>query len=418
MSRGRPEPFFPLLQELSLTSGDQVGLFVALSTCTILKALRINIGDTRDPATEAGVVEQSVNLRRSSTALTSLSLIHPVNQQIIANISKINSILHLALVVPTNLSTQLRVNAKLQTLYLQITSVHGQSPINEYPTPQDLDRLSISNTNSSLRRLEILGELHTQYDVCSTLCPRQLAGLYLTFFCWGDYRQRRSFPFVATVHIRRNPALLALSILSSLQNPWTSTYHDEPATFNWDKPFLSALSTLHRLSQLIVVNISFNSTCITEDLLEAVKGLPRLTKLRFLPVEDRPYFVYPTLTKLQAIAERHSHLQELSIFMDFDLLPNPNDRNLLPSHGLRSIALHFRSSRQSPYTLDHALSMSRYLDRLFPRLQSTTRGLTSGLAVAAAFQNSQQYWSNVERMVLSHQAVRADTIRDLQQLGR
>lgn len=133
----------------------------------------------------------------------------------------------------------------------------------------------------------------------------------------------------------------------------------------------SALLTLGSVDCLQSVRVvNYFTTSLTDEIIvELASGWPEITEL-LLP-DSPPGFSLPTVTSLQALAERCPHLAHLRIPFN-DLAPDlpPLSHGGL-KHGLKTLT---NARFINPGDISDYLRLGRHIDRLFPGLKVVNKG--------------------------------------------
>jgi hypothetical protein len=134
---------------------------------------------------------------------------------------------------------------------------------------------------------------------------------------------------------------------------------------------LLALGSLDHLRSVQVVN--YVTSCLTDKIIvELASGWPEITEL-LLP-DSPPGFSLPTVTSLQALAERCPHLTHLRTPFN-DLAPElPPPSYGGPKHGLKTLT---NARFIKPGDISDYLRLGRHIDRLFPGLKVVNKGEAS-----------------------------------------
>jgi hypothetical protein len=120
-----------------------------------------------------------------------------------------------------------------------------------------------------------------------------------------------------------------------------------------------------------------------------------------LPIDRRDPLLWGniTLNDLTCFVTICPTLEELKFFVNLSEVPSPPDRTT--NHPLKRLII---GSRLGKWTLGDMISIARFIDKLFPRLEQL-----QGYAVEGLQHDSDSNWTQIESIILSYQAVRGET---------
>lgn len=170
---------------------------------------------------------------------------------------------------------------------------------------------------------------------------------------------------------------------------------------------LSVLLPLGDLELQVLKVVGFHIQASASDLNSLTiwrsnSGWRNLTCLH-LPVYGReaPFSGKITLDQLTCFVRTCPVLEELKFFVNLSEVPSPPDRT--PNHPLKRLII---GSRLGKWTVADMISIARFIDKLFPRLEQLR-----GYAVEGLQHDSDSNWTQIESILLSYQAVRGETIK-------
>ncbi|KAJ2912681.1 hypothetical protein MD484_g7745, partial [Candolleomyces efflorescens] len=227
------------------------------------------------------------------------------------------------------------------------------------------------------------------------------------------------FPLFIIIHARRNPGLTSLVVMCSnrfeIKEEWVFDLRGD-SRYTMAEPFVSALSSLVHLTTLSIDGASFLAVDIIVQMLQVLPKLSQLQEFRFTP---RPMtkveaddLLMPPIGALEEISRRNPNLRVLAIPLDIDTLDTtiiPHD--YLSDHALRRLAIYTWEGEQTKLATEDGLRMARYLDRLFPFLETLTEEWQ---------ENTREWktWDAVEKMLSFCQDIRAQAFNDVRLMAR
>ncbi|EDQ99049.1 uncharacterized protein LACBIDRAFT_335396 [Laccaria bicolor S238N-H82] len=177
---------------------------------------------------------------------------------------------------------------------------------------------------------------------------------------------------------------------------------------NFDTP-LSVLVPLVHLKLQVLKVTGFHLEASSSDLntltiWQGVNSAWRNLTCLHLPVDgsEDPYYGKITLSHLTWFVTTCPVLKELQFFVNLLEVPSPPDRP--PNHSLERLII---GSRLGKWTVVDMISIARFIDKLYPRLEQLR-----GYAVEGLQHDPDSNWTQIESILLSYQAVRGETIKE------
>ncbi|KAF6754082.1 hypothetical protein DFP72DRAFT_900328 [Ephemerocybe angulata] len=429
-SKNRPDVMFPALRSLNVWSADQVSVFVALNSITpLLSSFRLFLNEPSKGDPEG--IKDTVNALTSRLSvcagnLSELNLTCPLDNAALSNIRRISSLRSLN--VKTGTVDTFTLLMALIHLDLEVLSVWIDKGDGPSPSPTRIaDSRSFAppvrmQTNPNLRNFWIAADGAILYHSSLILAPCELKNLTINLLelqeCNGYHQSL--MPLTLSIHMARNPGLRSLKT-QMLRDPATFTASIPSTRTDLDdlwvhgtQEFLTHLAAQRNLTQL-TIGIAFASPDIYSQLLDAVQDMPELRVLELIPEEMSgvgvPKMKVPGWEFLELLSKRLQQLQELTIRLDTNTSTIPTNLTT-KNEVLRRLYIYpdFSKLSQPPAFfpwVDDWIKAARYLDRLFPNLESMTKSTPPGL------EPTMDPWYPVEKFVFSLQEVRTQLVREL-----
>ncbi|KAJ3544446.1 hypothetical protein NMY22_g2773 [Coprinellus aureogranulatus] len=429
MSKSRPDPLFPQLNQLTIRSNDKLSLFVAHSSGPYAKSVTIDFDKDSDEQSEEAGASLAATLCANSAGTGRLKLLRLFSphdsQYALRNICLCPSIATLLVRIGPNSNEVDFTNfAKCTSLeglvigqHLPPTDNTSSSP-ELWPTKLKIqDLIATSADLPNLQAARITCNALSHFLAAERLCLKSLTWLILEVMLDSFDEQLLLLPLVLAIHTARNPSLSHLE--------FTCPKYDVPAAESigtrrneWVymdfKPMYTGLKGLQHLTTLRIVKIPFLCVDVVDRILDVVLELPNLQVLALSPRSitslEADMLALPPLSRLEDVARKGKKLVSLQLAVDFNDIPVvPN--NYVPAPGLVNLKfddiLEEGTVHLEYFTSEDLLTMGRYLDRLFPNLKSLTAGWEKG-------SDQWQLWDYMEKLVRSFQDLRAEARKELQ----
>jgi hypothetical protein len=401
-----------MLRELTFASGDSMSLLVAMDSRPTVQNLRIAL-NPENVVAEAyeATAALTASLVEHAEPLTTMDLDYPVDRGILRNVSKISSLRHLTVHIRTGGAVEIAplVNlASLRSLNLKVDNFEGDSEQGLLRRGV-LSRMMAARTHPHLQDLTIAAPTGTQIAVARILGPVTLKSLQLTV-CYSGSAQHSSqaLSLALTSYIGRNPNLKSLAVgsICSFKHP-QSTNRTADAIFDWSREFCSRLSELRELERLDLTGILLPTPDFVRRVFGTLPSFPQLRKFRLTPHPASSYvepWVLPKIEDLTQIPIHNPLLASLAMPVD--------SRSFIPpaapvrtSESVQLLSLAFHPLLRNQMSHDSALSVSLFLDQLFPCIRSLTSNFPPASPHKAA-------WKPVKQMVDAYQLVRARAMQN------
>ncbi|KAF6757966.1 hypothetical protein DFP72DRAFT_1065220 [Ephemerocybe angulata] len=412
--KGKPDPLFPALKDLYLTSDDALSLLVAFSVVPQLKLLSIDLDDESDEDSGAAI---TTALRARASRLSRLSLLHPVDKYTASRSFSIASLTSLCLAL-RGTTTEVPW-AKMHRLHrlerFELKQSLNDDESSEVPSLADIaQHLSRPSPFPGMRELAVEASSSMQYQVAASVSPHSLKRLHIKVLANNPYEQMLVLPHVLTVHMKRNPNLTTLTAECPHRgeiNPDAISHLRGDLRFNKIEPLISGLSALRNLTTLKISGLPFLAVDIMIRLLDAVRSLSQLEVLWLNPKSmthlEADGLLVPPLHSLQGISRNNQRLVQCFLLVQYSAIPDlPVD--YVSTNRLKHLDLYhpaYFEDLEDIATTDQKLRIARYLDRLFPYLKTIMNHVPQG-------SGAWEMWSEVEKILLSFQDLRAQAIRD------
>jgi hypothetical protein len=402
IAKGRPNPLFPALWRLRITSADDLSLFIAFQGLPSINVLEIDLGHGH-PGQDSQPEVQNVIALLSAAAdhalnLTTLCLVSPVNDEIIDTISQVSSVTRLILSTDPTVTGEafLALDHFASLKKLVLTQEDPSTPILDCSSPRLF----------SLRDLEVTAPGIEQFRVAASISARSLKTLKLHVISHYVPAQLILVPPAITIHARTNPNLTFISVFCAKNIPLGSVESfREDYRYTSTKSFVKSLTSLRNLTTLSIEHVPFFSVSIVIDMLKALTRMPQLENFKFIPEAisslRSDQLTLPSLGLLENISRYSPRIVKLSVLMDVVDIP-PLPRNYVSTHRMALLELTPSAHIEAVpgFALDQTLDLARYLDRLFPHLQPLSPSWPQG-------SEAWKGWSGVDKVISSYQEVRA-----------
>ncbi|RXW18205.1 hypothetical protein EST38_g7649 [Candolleomyces aberdarensis] len=410
-------PLFPGLQSLYIMSLSDLAIFTGFSAVLTTESLRVEL-DVRSMGQYNDYVSLSLIYfaRERALNLKRLEFAHFSSLEVTSSISTLDTLTSLSLTISNTMTADgLKCLERLALLeYLNIEHNHDSHNVEgdgfQFPSSRDLPTItSQASSFPNLQTLVVKAPGKTQFLVASLLSPTGLETVTMNVINDNfkyDYRHIALVPFAAAIHTKRNRKLKSLEIQwnSALFKPEASNTLRNDVEYSDLKPFLTGLWSLRNVTRLKVVRVPW---CPLDIVLQILKILPSLQSLKELHFVARratmDELILPPLSALEDIAKYNLRLEILAINMDTSIIP-PVPSVFISTHDLQVMCLYpFKLGVDAtPFPTDETSRLARYIDRLFPKLESLTR-YWSPKPKKAAY----RAWVGVEKIVRTFQEVRA-----------
>ncbi|KAJ2935647.1 hypothetical protein H1R20_g1447, partial [Candolleomyces eurysporus] len=411
-STKRPVQLFPAIKLLVLTSNDTLSLFVAFHVVPQIDRLAIHLDkESEEPDDESSVAFTS-SLAENAGKLTALGLVQPVSRKMIDVVATIPGLKRLFLRVKEHLITSAELSTLNELKSLEALTIEQSALSDAFPsTVGTADAIARKSSMDNLTELRVTADCTRQFQVARRLSPKSLRTLKLDLL--GDMTGSMAvLPLVILIHAQRNTQLTSLVVTCREFNISPGSVEDlrgDPR-YTMVEPFINALSSLHNLTTLSITDVSFFAVDIIIQMLRMLRKLPQLRVFRFLPLHmttlEVDELMIPTLGALKQVSRHNPNLKELAIPLDIyeldDLVIPPGYAS---RHGLKKLAIDAWIDKKTAITTEHSLRMARYLDRLFPSLETLTEAWKKDTL-------DWETWNAIERTLSFCQEIRAQAVND------
>ncbi|KAF6746081.1 hypothetical protein DFP72DRAFT_855721 [Ephemerocybe angulata] len=378
-SKHMPNPLFPAVKRLFLSSTDNLSLYVASCVAPSLQAIRLSLGNT--PEAKVACHALAASISQNARGLTEFRFMSPIEPKSLKHILNIRTITYLRIQVYAwvhKFPTLSALNGLLSLRQLVITENWGW-PITEtssgpYPLPS-LDIEGPIARESPLKHLEsiqVYGGVVFQFQLASAVSPRSLKELRLLFMEDESNEGMCLVPLVLAIYASRNTDLQVLRASGICPYEYRSA--------EGTRALLAAVAGLHALRTLHL-EIPFFSPSILEELLLIAQQLPELEFLLLQPpMLTSGGLVLPRLNTLEGIAKSNPRLRVLETQFDFSHMHENHPIDCYSNHNLEKMVIHLEEGHFDEFYLPNEQQFAKYLDRLFPRLKVVEEliGATTG----------------------------------------
>lgn len=429
MSKARPDPLFPQLDRLIITSDDILSLFVAHSCAPYAKAVTINFDEHADEASEepgASLAATICENTRDVARLTQVRLLRPIDSlYALRNVCLSPSIttLHVCVGPAANKEDFARIATCRTLKELMIRQIlapndNTASDPDLWPTSlRTQEHIDRAANLPHLKSLSISCNALTHFQAAQSLAPASLTHLRLEVQTDAFKGQALLLPLVFAIQMTRNPSLVNLQIVCSVDEDITPESVAERRN-EWQymdfRLLYTGLKGLQNLTTLKIMKIPFLAVDVLDRILDIVLELPVLQVLALSPrpisTMEGDALVLPPLSRLEEVARKSTNLVTLELAVDFTTIPVvPN--GFSPSTRLTTLRIYELPEESlfvGSFSTDELLSLARYLDKVFPNLKILTAGWEEG-------SDQWRLWNYMEKLVQSFQDFRAEARREFQQ---
>jgi hypothetical protein len=161
-------------------------------------------------------------LSQSSTALTHLSLVHPVTANVVKSVSRVLSLTTLFITVgfdveKLKLSRLARLQSLDELLIEQKVDSNDANIATTFPSSVDLKGVLAQQPNLTIKTLRIKANGTTHYNVAATLNPEGLNTLEMEVISDVSNTQMVLVPLAITIYARSNEGLTVLKVHTESQ---------------------------------------------------------------------------------------------------------------------------------------------------------------------------------------------------------
>ncbi|RXW11765.1 hypothetical protein EST38_g14090 [Candolleomyces aberdarensis] len=410
-STKRPAQLFPAIKHLVLTSNDTLSLFIAFHVTPQIDRLTVHLDkESKEPDDESSVAFTS-SLAENAGKLTSLRLVQPVSWKIIDVVATIPGLKRLSLRVEKH-TTSADLSPLNELKSLEALAIEESTFSDAFPSSVGTaDAIARESSMDNLTELRVTANCTRQFQVARHLSPKSLRTLKLNVL--GDLTGSMAvLPLFILVHAQRNTQLTSLVVTCRKFNITPGSVEDlrgDPR-YTIMEPFINALSSLHNLTILSITGASFFSVDIIVQMLRMLRKLPQLQVFRFLPLQmtalEADDLMIPTLGALKQVSRHNPNLRELAIPLDIYVLDDLDlPHGYVSRHGLKKLAIDACIGEETAITTEDSLHMVRYLDRLFPSLETLTEEWRKDTL-------DWRIWNAIERTLSFCQEIRAQAVND------
>ncbi|KAF6746077.1 hypothetical protein DFP72DRAFT_1152908 [Ephemerocybe angulata] len=372
-SKHMPNPLFPAVKRLFLSSTDNLSLYVASCVAPSLQAIRLSLGNT--PEAKVACHALAASISQNARALTEFRFMSPIEPKSLKHILNMRTITYLRIQIHAwvdKFPTLSALNGLLSLRQLVIAENWGWPITESWITetrngPYHLPSLDIEGPiarESPLKHLEsieVCGGVVFQFQLASAVSPRSLKELRLLFMEDESDEGMCLVPLVLAIYASRNTDLQVLR--ASGICPYE--YRGAEGT----RALLAAVGGLHALRTLHL-EIPFFSPSILEELLLIAQQLPELEFLLLQPpMLTSGGLVLPHLNTLEGIAKSNPRLRVLETQFDFSHMHENHPIDCYSNHNLEKMVIHLEEGHFDEFYLPNEQQFAKYLDRLFPRLK-------------------------------------------------
>lgn len=374
--------------------------------------------DDTSVETQLNVCAGVTALSQDSTRLSHFSLLHPPSPNAVSNIANLKLLTSLHLTFDYTME-QLVISSTKQLHLLEKLSLQGGYEVAQLPFPEALEvepYLSKAAEFPNLRSLSVTANGISQFTIATQLSPSSLTTLSLHLDPKQPYSHMLLIPLAMTIYAARNSSLTDIEVVCPAHidhgldfNGIAHLRHD--ARLNATSALLTALSGLRNLESLRIERVPFLSPDIVLDLIKACCNLTQLRLLslfpRHMPFEGAVRLIWPRLESLKDLSRGCTRLTDLGMYINIHdgAIPEP-PRNYISTNGLSRLSLKSTLTVEgSEFSIEDRLAMGRYIDRLFPRVE-TLAGYGALKPVERAM------WTDVQRIVSHFQGLRAQVFQD------
>jgi hypothetical protein len=427
MSKLRPDPLFPALRHLILTSTDGLSIMIAISSAPHAKLVTINLDSKSNEKDDEVVAAVTASICGVAGRLTELRVHHPTIDEshfFLGNISRSPSITSLEVTIPClSQHSDFRSLARchpLKKLVMKQALPHRDNSAratDRWPTSLKLqEHTSQAPRLPHLESLRVCSNALTHLLLSQKLPLQSLASLQLEIKLDAFDDQLILVPHALTIHSTRNTSLKSLEVVCpgarSIPPEAVASRRGDWQYINFTQLW-TGLKGLQSLTALKIVDVPFLCADVLDRLLDVLCALPQMEiavlcprRLTDLAADE---LTLPSMRRLEDVSRHNPNLVRLEVAMDFDAIPEI-PRNYLSNHRLqilRLLCIPEMVLTLNDFSNDELLSLGRYIDRLFPKLESLTDGWKKG-------SNPWKMWDYMESVVLSFQDLRAQAAADLQ----
>lgn len=402
-------------------------MMIAISSAPKTKCFTINLDSKSDEKKDEAATAITASICGKGSKLAELRILHPTIDHsllFLTNVPQLPSLTSLEVSLPCltqspDFPSLANCHGLKKLVMRQVTSPESQlaSSVGMWPTSVKLlEHISRPTTLGNLLFLQVECNALTHFAVARRLSPQSLVHLILEVRLDAFDDQQILIPHALTIHAARNPSLEVLEVACPLSR---SMSPDSVASRRGDWQYINfsqlwaSLASLKNLTALRIIDVPFLCVDILDRLLDVVISLPVLEVAVLRPRRmtdlETDKLALPPLRRLEDVSRHNAHLVRLDIAMDFDSIPTV-PRGYISQSRLSRLGL--GSSPEGPLGLhdfsdEELISLGRYLDRLFPHLESTSDGWEKGSM-------SRLLWDYVDVLFHSFQDLRAQTVLDLQ----
>jgi hypothetical protein len=370
--------------------------------------------ESEEPDNESSVAFVT-SVAENAGKLNSLRLVRPTSWKIIEIVATIPNLKDLYLRIDKYTSGEdlARLNElkSLQTLGIH-QSAQESALSDAFPdSVGTADAIARESRMETVTDLVVKANCTMQFQVATQLSLNSLRTLDLDVL--ADLSGSMAvLPLFLLIHAQRNPQLTSLVLTCrkfTMKPELVADLRGDPR-YTMMGPFISALSSLGNLTTLSITGASFFAVDIVIQVLQMLPKLPQLQVLRFIPQQmtalEADELVMPPLGALEEVSRRNPNLRELAIALD---IYEPDDlvipHSYLSRHGLKKLAIYAWIDEETPITTEDNLHMARYLDRLFPSLETLTEEWAKDTW-------DWKTWNAIEKMLSFCQEIRAQALND------
>ncbi|KAJ2913532.1 hypothetical protein MD484_g6881, partial [Candolleomyces efflorescens] len=423
-SNKRPTQLFPAVKNLFLTSNDTLSLFIAFHVAPQLDILCINLDEESHEPDNDSTVALACSVAENAGKLTSFRLVHPTSSRITMDVARISSLTSLYLRIHNGTSSE-DLACLNELTSLQVLRIHQRATESALSAafPEAVgtaDAIAQASEMEKVTDLSVRANCTKQFQVATQLSLNSLRSLELEVL--PDMTGSMAvLPLFLMIHFRRNPGLTSLDVTCSnfkiIKAEWVENLRGD-SRYTMMEPFLNALSSLRHLTALSIDEASFLAVDIIVQMLQILPKLPQLQVFRFTP---RPMtkleaddLLMPPIGALEEVSLHNPNLRELAIPLDINTLDSiVISHGYLSNHGLKKLAIYtffWDDDEEIEIATDDGLRVARYLDRLFPSLETLTEEWEMDTW-------EWRTWSAIERMLSFCQEIRAQALNDVRLMG-
>ncbi|KAF6757965.1 hypothetical protein DFP72DRAFT_1043964 [Ephemerocybe angulata] len=414
--RKQPDPLFPSLKRVYLSSDDNLSLLVAYTTAPQLEALTIEFDEHCKTILESTSALAKL-LSDRARKLRSLTLKNPANTRTISRVCQVDTLTSLYLSITEGSREMLaKINDLTRLERLEIAQTLVPSQPSPFPSVGNMHQhISRPTKFANLKTLIVEANASMQHLVASTLSPHSLKILDLRILADKPDKQMIVIPHVLTIYAKRNLGLSVLSVSCKERNDIDSdaiVHLRGDLEFNKTQLLMSSISALHNLSVLNIRDVPFLAVDILLRLLTTIQSLPNLQKLILDPKAmtnlEADEIMIPPLQCLENISRHNRRLVHCTLPFNISEPAPEIPKDYVSTNRLALLNPFFPVYEEDllEYTTERKLRMARYLDRLFPYVKDISGRMTKE-------KPRWELWSEVEKIMFSFQELRAEAIRDL-----